>query len=166
MTRTLGDRYTLDAEIGAGGMATVHRARDLRHGRQVAIKMLRPEVAQSVGAERFLREIQLAARLSHPHILPLFDSGEAFGLDGTAALFYVMPLVTGESLRDRLDREQRLPIADAVRIAAEVAQALDYAHRNGIVHRDIKPENILLQDGLRPSATASGRSTQATARER
>ena len=147
MTLTFGDRYTLDAEIGAGGMPTVHRARDLRHGRPVAIKMLRPDVAQSVGTERFLREIQLAAQLSHPHILPLFDSGEAAGVNGAAALFYVMPLVMGESLRDRLDRERPLPVADAVRIAAEVADALDYAHRNGIVHRDIKPENILLQDG-------------------
>ena len=146
-TLTLGDRYTLDAEIGAGGMATVHRARDLRHRRPVAIKMLRPDVAQSVGTERFLREIHLAAQLSHPHILPLFDSGEGAGLDGAPTLFYVMPLVSGESLRDRLARERQLPVADAVRIAAEVADALDYAHRTGIVHRDIKPENILLQDG-------------------
>ena len=146
-TSTLAGRYALEAEIGAGGMATVHRARDLRHERAVAIKMLRPDVAQSLGAERFLREIRLAAQLSHPHILPLFDSGETARDDGTTALFYVMPLVSGESLRDRLDRERRLPVADAVRIAAEVAAALDHAHRHGIVHRDIKPENILLQDG-------------------
>ena len=146
-TPTLAGRYALEAEIGAGGMATVHRARDLRHERAVAIKMLRPDVAQSLGAERFLREIRLAAQLSHPHILPLFDSGETAREDGTTALFYVMPLVSGESLRDRLDRERRLPVADAVRITAEVAAALHHAHRHGIVHRDIKPENILLQDG-------------------
>ena len=143
----LASRYTLEGELGAGGMATVHRARDLRHMRSVAIKMLRADVAQSLSAERFLREIRLAAQLSHPHILPLFDSGEARAGAGLVVLYYVMPLVSGESLRDRLDRERHLPVTDAVRIAAEVADALDYAHRSGIVHRDIKPENILLQDG-------------------
>ncbi len=123
-------------------MATVFLAEDLRHGRRVAIKVLRREVAAALGAERFLREIATTAALQHPHILPLFDSGEAAGL-----LYYVMPYVEGESLRRRLDRERQLPIPEAVRLAAEVAQALDYAHRQGILHRDIKPENILLHDG-------------------
>ena len=123
-------------------MATVYLAHDLKHDRDVAIKVLRDDVAQSVGRERFLREIRLAAKLSHPHILPLFDSGDA---DGT--LCYVMPVVRGQSLRERLDAERQLPIAEAVRTASEVAGALDHAHRLGIIHRDIKPENILLQDG-------------------
>jgi Tol biopolymer transport system component/tRNA A-37 threonylcarbamoyl transferase component Bud32 len=138
----LADRYRLDREIGAGGMATVYLAEDVRHDRRVALKVLRPELAAVIGAERFLAEIKLTANLQHPHILPLFDSGEADGY-----LFYVMPFIDGESLRDRLNREKQLPVADAVRIATEVASALDYAHRHGVVHRDIKPENILLHDG-------------------
>ena len=138
----LADRYRIEREIGAGGMATVYLAQDVRHDRRVALKVLRPELAAVIGAERFLAEIKLTANLQHPHILPLFDSGEADSL-----LFYVMPFVEGESLRDRLNREKQLPVDDAVRIATEVAGALDYAHRHGVVHRDIKPENILLHDG-------------------
>ena len=142
LAAALADRYRLDRELGQGGMATVYLAHDLKHDRDVAIKVLRDDVAQTVGAERFLREIRMAARLSHPHILPLFDSGQVGD-----ALYYVMPVVRGESLRDRLDRERMLPVADAVRIASEVAGALEHAHRSGVVHRDIKPDNILLQDG-------------------
>ncbi len=142
LAAALADRYRIERELGAGGMATVYLARDLKHERDVAIKVLKPELAESVGRERFLREIQLAARLSHPHILPLFDSGEVAG-----ALFYVMPNVQGQSLRDRLAATARLPVGDAIRIAEEVAGALDHAHRAGVVHRDIKPENIMLQDG-------------------
>ena len=138
----LSDRYALDREIGAGGMATVFLAQDLRHSRRVALKVLRPELAAVIGAERFLAEIKLTANLQHPHILPLFDSGAA-----DSYLFYVMPYIEGETLRDRLTREKQLPLADAVRIAREVGAALDYAHRHGVVHRDIKPENILLHDG-------------------
>jgi eukaryotic-like serine/threonine-protein kinase len=138
----LADRYRLEREAGAGGMATVYLAQDVRHDRRVALKVLRPELAAVIGAERFLAEIKLTANLQHPHILPLFDSGEADGY-----LFYVMPFIEGESLRDRLNREKQLPVPDAVRIATEVASALDYAHRHGVVHRDIKPENILLHDG-------------------
>ena len=123
-------------------MATVYLAHDLKHDRAVAIKVLRDDFAASVGRERFLREVQLAAKLSHPRILPLYDSG-----DGDGTLFYVMPMVQGQSLRDRLDTQRQLPIDEAVRIASEVADALDHAHRLGIVHRDIKPENIMLQDG-------------------
>ena len=142
LTTALSDRYRVGRELGAGGMATVYLARDIKHDRDVAIKVLRDDVAASVGRERFLREIQLAAKLSHPHILPLYDSGDA---DGT--LFYVMPVVQGQSLRDRLEVERQLPMTEAVRIASEVAGALDHAHRLGIIHRDIKPENILLQNG-------------------
>ena len=138
----LADRYTLARELGVGGMATVYLAHDLKHDRDVAIKVMRPEVAQTLGADRFLREIRLAAKLAHPHILPLYDSGEADG-----ALYYVMPCIEGRSVRDRLNEAKLLPVGEAVRIAAEVAGALDYAHRHGIVHRDIKPENIMLQDG-------------------
>src|SRR5687767_15303162 len=138
----LTDRYRIEREIGAGGMATVYLAQDLRHDRRVALKLLRPELSAVIGAERFLAEIKLTANLQHPHILPLFDSGAADGF-----LFYVMPYVEGESLRSRLNREKQLPVADAVRIASEVASALDYAHRHGVIHRDIKPENILLHDG-------------------
>src|SRR5918994_4736039 len=138
----LSDRYRIDREVGAGGMATVYLAEDVRHDRKVALKVLRPELAAVIGAERFLAEIKLTANLQHPHILPLFDSGAADGF-----LFYVMPFVEGESLRSRLNREKQLPMADAVRIATEVAGALDYAHRHRVVHRDIKPENILLHDG-------------------
>jgi eukaryotic-like serine/threonine-protein kinase len=138
----LADRYRLDREVGAGGMATVYLAHDVRHDRRVALKILRPELAAVIGAERFLAEIKLTANLQHPHILPLFDSGEA-----DSYLYYVMPFVEGETLRDRLNREKQLPVGDAMRIAGEVASALDYAHRHGVVHRDIKPENILLHDG-------------------
>ena len=138
----LADRYRLDREVGAGGMATVYLAEDVRHDRRVALKVLRPELSAVIGAERFLAEIKLTANLQHPHILPLFDSGEA-----DSYLLYVMPFVEGETLRDRLNREKQLPVAEAVRITTEVASALDYAHRHGVVHRDIKPENILLHDG-------------------
>ena len=136
----LADRYRIERELGAGGMATVYLAHDLKHDREVAIKVVHHELAAALGAERFLAEIKTTARLQHPHILALLDSGEASGV-----LYYVMPFVAGESLRDRLNREKQLPIEDAVRIAREVADALDYAHSHGIVHRDIKPENILLQ---------------------
>ena len=142
LTRALAARYRLSHEIGRGGMATVFRAHDLKHDRPVALKVLKPELAAALGSERFLREITLTARLDHPHILPLLDSGEAGGL-----LYYVMPYVEGESLRDRLTREKQLPLSDALQIAREVADALSHAHRLGIVHRDIKPENILLGDG-------------------
>ncbi len=138
----LADRYRIERELGAGGMATVYLAQDLKHDRQVAIKVLRPELSAVIGAERFLREIKTIANLSHPHILGLIDSGE---ITGTA--YYVMPFVEGESLRDRLAREKQLPVADAVRLASEVAAALDYAHRHGVIHRDIKPENVMLHDG-------------------
>jgi eukaryotic-like serine/threonine-protein kinase len=153
LRNALSERYTLARELGAGGMATVYLARDLKHERDVAIKVLRPELAAVIGADRFLSEIRTTANLQHPHILPLFDSGtlsiESPSPDSrlTTHLYYVMPFVEGESLRDRLEREKQLPIADAVRIASEVASALDYAHRRGIIHRDIKPENILLHDG-------------------
>jgi len=138
----LEGRYRLERELGHGGMATVYLAYDAKHDRQVALKVLRPEVAASLGADRFLREIQIAARLSHPHILPLHDSGRA-----GPCVYYVMPFVPGESLRARIHRERQLPIDDALRIAAEVAGALGYAHSHDIVHRDIKPENILFQGG-------------------
>src|SRR5712691_8498154 len=138
----LADRYRLERELGHGGMATVYLAYDVKHERPVALKVLLPELAAAVGHERFLREIRTAASLSHPHILPLYDSGEAAG-----TLFYVMPLVTGESLRNRLVRESQLPIDDALQIVREVAEALAYAHERGIVHRDIKPENIMLSAG-------------------
>jgi serine/threonine-protein kinase len=142
LTAALSDRYRLERELGAGGMATVFQADDVKHRRKVAVKVLRPELAASLGAERFLREIETTANLRHPHILPLYDSGEAGGL-----VFYVMPLVEGESLRDRLRREKQLPIDDALRIAREVADGLSYAHSRGVIHRDIKPENILLESG-------------------
>src|SRR5450755_1458241 len=138
----LADRYTIEKELGAGGMATVYLAHDIKHDRDVAIKVLHPDLGAALGGERFLSEIRTTARLQHPHILPLLDSGDTDGL-----LYYVMPLVTGESLRARLDREQQLPVDDAVRVAREVADALGYAHGLGVVHRDIKPENILLQGG-------------------
>ena len=142
LAQALSDRYHLERELGQGGMATVYLAQDFKHHRKVAIKVLRPELAAVIGAERFLSEIRTTANLQHPHILPLFDSGEA-----DSFLFYVMPFIDGESLRDRLNREKQLPIPDAVRIASEVASALDYAHRHNVIHRDIKPENILLHDG-------------------
>ena len=142
LAAALADRYRIERELGAGGMATVYLAEDLKHKRHVAIKVLRAELAAVIGAERFVTEITTTANLQHPHILALHDSGAADGF-----LYYVMPYVEGESLRDRLSREKQLPIADAVRIAGEVASALDYAHRQGVIHRDIKPENILLHDG-------------------
>jgi Tol biopolymer transport system component/tRNA A-37 threonylcarbamoyl transferase component Bud32 len=142
LQNAVADRYRIERELGQGGMATVYLAQDLKHDRKVAIKVLRPELAAVIGAERFLREIKTIATLQHPHILGLIDSGEA---NGTA--YYVMPYVEGESLRDRLARETQLPIAEAIRIATEVASALDYAHRHGVIHRDIKPENVLLHDG-------------------
>ena len=142
LVSALADRYRIERELGKGGMATVYLAEDLRHGRKVAVKVLLPELAAVLGAERFLSEIHVTAALQHPHILPLFDSGQAEG-----QLFYVMPFVEGESLRSRLDRERQLPIDDALRIAREVGSALGYAHRHGVIHRDIKPENILLHDG-------------------
>jgi eukaryotic-like serine/threonine-protein kinase len=142
LAAALQDRYRFDREIGAGGMATVYLAEDLKHQRKVAVKVLRPELAAILGAERFLKEIETTASLQHPHILPLFDSVEA-----DSFLLYVMPYVEGESLRDRLKRETQLPVAEAIRIASEVASALDYAHRHHVIHRDIKPENILLHDG-------------------
>jgi serine/threonine-protein kinase len=138
----LSDRYSIDGELGHGGMATVYRGRDLKLDRPVAIKVIRPELSVAVARERFVREARLAAKLQHPNILPVFDSGDAGGL-----LFYVMPLVEGESLRERLEREGQLPIEDALQIGREVAEALAYAHRHHVVHRDIKPDNILLSGG-------------------
>src|SRR5256712_2524663 len=138
----LTGRYTIERELGRGGMAIVYLAQDLKHRRSVAIKVLHPELAAAVGTDRFLREIEIAASLTHPHIVPLHDSGEA---DGFA--YYVMPYVEGESLRERLSRETQLPLDGAVQIAREVADALAYAHSHDVVHRDIKPENILLEAG-------------------
>ncbi|HEU5304079.1 MAG TPA: protein kinase [Gemmatimonadales bacterium] len=145
LAAALGDRYAIQRELGAGGMALVYLARDLRHHRLVAIKVLRPELAASLGPERFLHEIEVAAGLQHPHIVPLYDSGAGSAETGSEGiLYYVMPYVEGESLRQRLGREPQLPISEAVRIATEVASALAYAHAHGVVHRDIKPENVLL----------------------
>jgi len=139
---TIADRYVVQRELGRGGMATVFLAADVKHRRPVALKVLHSELAAAIGAERFLREIEIAARLQHPHILPLYDSGAAQGF-----LYYVMPYVEGESLRERLTREKQLPFDETVRIASEVASALAYAHGHGIVHRDVKPENIMLAVG-------------------
>ena len=138
----LADRYAIERELGAGGMATVYLAEDLKHQRKVAVKVLRPELAAAIGADRFLREITTTANLRHPHILPLYDSGEAEHF-----LFYVMPFVEGESLRDWLDRVKQLSVDDALKIAREVGDALSYAHRHDVIHRDIKPENILIEEG-------------------
>ncbi|GMR13147.1 MAG: hypothetical protein BMS9Abin29_1348 [Gemmatimonadota bacterium] len=165
LTAALADRYTIQEEVGEGGMATVYLAEDLKHKRQVAVKVLKPELAAVLGAERFIQEIRTTANLQHPHILPLFDSGEADGF-----LYYVMPYIDGETLRDKLSRETQLGIDEAVKITTEVADALDYAHRQDVIHRDIKPENILLHDGrpmvadfgiaLAVSAAAGGRMTE------
>jgi hypothetical protein len=161
----LADRYRIERELGAGGMATVYLAEDLKHDRKVAIKVLKPELAAVLGAERFVVEIKTTASLQHPHILPLFDSGTADGF-----LFYVMPYIQGETIREKLNRETQFGVDEAVRIAREVADALDYAHRHGVIHRDIKPENLLLHDGramvmdfgiaLAVSAAAGGRMTE------
>jgi serine/threonine-protein kinase len=142
LSEALRDHYTVERELGRGGMAIVYLARDLRHDRLVALKTIRPELLPALGPERFLREIQIAARLQHPNILSLYDSGVADGL-----LYYVMPYVEGESLRARLEREGQLPLEDALQITREVAEALAYAHGHDVVHRDIKPENILLSGG-------------------
>jgi Tol biopolymer transport system component len=165
LNAALEDRYRIERELGAGGMATVYLAEDLKHDRKVAIKVLKPELAAVLGAERFVQEIKTTAALSHPHILPLFDSGEAGGF-----LFYVMPYIQGETIREKLNRETQFGVDEAVKIATEVADALDYAHRSGVIHRDIKPENILLHDGrpmvmdfgiaLAVSAAAGGRMTE------
>jgi serine/threonine-protein kinase len=165
LAASLSDRYRIERELGAGGMATVYLAQDLKHDRRVAVKVLKPELAAVLGAERFVVEIKTTAALQHPHILPLFDSGTADGF-----LYYVMPYIDGETLRSKLDRETQLGIDEAVRITTQVADALDYAHRRGVIHRDIKPENILLHDGrpmvadfgiaLALSAAAGGRMTE------
>jgi len=165
LSAALAGRYTIERELGQGGMATVYLADDLKHDRKVAVKVLRPELAAVLGADRFVQEIKTTASLQHPHILPLFDSGTA-----DSFLYYVMPYVEGETLRTKLDREKQLGIDEAVKITTEVADALDYAHRHGVVHRDIKPENILLHDGrpmvadfgiaLAVSAAAGGRMTE------
>ncbi len=165
LNAALDARYRIERRLGEGGMATVYLAEDLKHDRKVALKVLKPELAAVLGAERFVQEIKTTAALQHPHILPLFDSGEAAGF-----LYYVMPYIEGETLRERLDRERQLGVDEAVRIAGEIADALDYAHRNAVIHRDIKPENILLHDGramvadfgiaLAVSAAAGGRMTE------
>jgi hypothetical protein len=142
LNAALAGRYQIERKVGVGGMATVYCARDVKHDRRVALKVLKPELGAVLGTERFLAEIRVTANLQHPNLLPLFDSGEADGL-----LFYVMPFVDGETLRTWLDREKQLPIDEAVRIAVSIAGALDYAHRHGVIHRDLKPENILLQEG-------------------
>jgi TolB-like protein/tRNA A-37 threonylcarbamoyl transferase component Bud32/tetratricopeptide (TPR) repeat protein len=140
--RALADRYQIERVLGEGGMATVYLAQDLKHHRKVAVKVMRPELAETLGAERFLREVEIAASLNHPHILPVYDSGSSDGI-----LYYVMPLVEGESLPARLAREKQLPVAEALRLTREVAEALAYAHKRGIIHRDIKPANILISEG-------------------
>ncbi|HUF25653.1 MAG TPA: protein kinase, partial [Gemmatimonadaceae bacterium] len=165
LAAALADRYRIERELGAGGMAKVYLAHDLKHDRDVAIKVLKPELAAVLGADRFVVEIRTTAALQHPHILPLFDSGEADGF-----LFYVMPFIDGETLRSRLDRETQLGVDESIRIATNVADALDHAHRHGVIHRDIKPENILLHEGrpmvadfgiaLAVSAAAGGRMTE------
>ncbi|HJR33643.1 MAG TPA: serine/threonine-protein kinase, partial [Gemmatimonadales bacterium] len=140
LSSILADRYRIERELGQGGMATVYLAHDLKHEREVALKVLRPELGAVLGSERFLAEIKITARLDHPHILTLIDSGTAEGL-----LYYVLPFVRGESLRDLLNRERQLGLETALAITKQVGSALEYAHRKGVVHRDIKPENILLQ---------------------
>src|SRR4051812_20045068 len=148
---SLAQRYRVERELGQGGMATVYLAHDIKHDRKVAIKVLKPELAAVLGADRFVVEIKTTAALQHPHILPLFDSGTTTShperREGSAFLYYVMPYIQGETIREKLNRETQFGVDDAVRIAREVADALDYAHRQGVIHRDIKPENILLHDG-------------------
>ena len=166
LAAALADRYQIEREVGVGGMATVYLAHDVRHDRKVALKVLKPELAAALGAERFVQEIKTTASLQHPHILPLFDSGAADGF-----LFYVMPYIQGETLRQKLERETQLGIDESVRITSDVADALDYAHRQGVIHRDIKPENILLANGqpmvadfgiaLAVSAASGGRKTES-----
>ena len=172
LSTALADRYRIERRLGEGGMATVYLAEDLKHDRKVALKVLRPELAAVLGADRFLQEIKTTAQLQHPHILPLYDSGSTAAAHGggTEFLYYVMPYIQGETLREKLDREQQLGIDEAVSIATEVADALQYAHEQGVIHRDIKPENILLRDGraivadfgiaLAVSAAAGGRMTE------
>src|SRR3990170_3363419 len=165
LTAALADRYRIERELGTGGMATVYLAEDVKHKRKVALKVLKAELAAVLGAERFVQEITTTASLQHPHILALFDSGTADGF-----LYYVMPYIEGETLREKLNRETQLGIEEAVKIARDVADALDYAHRHGVIHRDIKPENILLHDGrpivadfgiaLAISAAGGGRMTE------
>ena len=142
LSAALGDTYEVEGALGEGGMALVYLARDIKHDRQVAIKVLKPDLAASLGAERFLREIRITAKLQHPHILPLYDSGEADGL-----LYYVMPFVEGESLADLIEREKQLSIDEALRITKEVAEALGQAHSYGLIHRDIKPDNVMMSGG-------------------
>ena len=153
LNTALASRYTIERELGRGGMATVYLAHDLKHSRPVALKVLHAELANALGPDRFLREIKIAAGLSHPNILPLYDSGTSALADGAPGLYYAMPFVVGESLRSRLTREHQLPVEDALRIAGEVAAALASAHEQGVIHRDIKPENILLS-GYPPNRAA------------
>ncbi|MHC4108598.1 MAG: serine/threonine-protein kinase, partial [Planctomycetota bacterium] len=165
LSNALADRYRIERALGAGGMATVYLAEDVRHHRKVALKVLKPELAAVLGAERFVQEIRTTAALQHPHILPLFDSGEA-----DSFLYYVMPYIEGETLRERLEREKQLGIEEAVRLTTDIADALEYAHGQNVIHRDIKPENILLHNGrpmvvdfgiaLAVSAAAGGRMTE------
>src|SRR5437867_9650250 len=142
LNTALAGRYAIERELGRGGMATVYLAHDVKHHRQVAVKVLRPELAAALGPGRFLREVEIAARLNHPHILALYDSGEAGGF-----LFYVMPYVAGESLRAKLERQRQLPVDEALAITRQVASALSHAHAHQVIHRDIKPDNILLHEG-------------------
>ncbi len=172
LVTALADRYRIERQLGEGGMATVYLAEDLKHGRKVALKVLRPELAAVLGADRFVQEIKTTAQLQHPHILPLYDSGSTGSADGGGMkfLYYVMPYIEGENLRGKLDREKQLGVDEAVTIATEVADALQYAHEQGVIHRDIKPENILLRNGraivadfgiaLAVSAAAGGRMTE------
>ena len=165
LSTALADRYKIERHLGEGGMATVYLAEDLKHKRKVAVKVLRPELAAVLGAERFVQEITTTANLQHPHILPLFDSGEA-----DSFLYYVMPFIDGETLREKLDRDTQLGIDEAVGITTAIADALHYAHGEGVIHRDIKPENILIHNGrpmvadfgiaLAVSAAAGGRMTE------